>query len=89
MESGRESIWLLLGAELSSDWIPCKTWRSLLIRVDEYGKLVWQNVDNFVKEKEDEVITTASEYVITSEEGKITSVLNLAFGFGLQLYELK
>ena len=65
---------------------PRETWRSLLIRVDEYGKLIWQSVDSFVEENE--VITTASEYVIR-EEGKIISVLDLAFGFGLQLYELQ
>ena len=66
---------------------PRETWRSLLIRVDEYGKLIWQSVNSFVEENE--VITTASEYVIISEEGKIISVLDLAFGFGLQLYELQ
>ena len=66
---------------------PRETWRSLLIRVDEYGKLIWQSVDSFVEENE--VITTASEYVIMSQEGKIISVLDLAFGFGLQLYELQ
>ena len=66
---------------------PRETWRSLLIRVDEYGKLIWQSVDSFVEENE--VITTASEYVIMNEEGKIISILDLAFGFGLQLYELQ
>ena len=45
--------------------------------MDEY-ELIWQSVNSFVEENE--VITTASEYVIMSEEGKIISVLDLALG---------
>ena len=54
-----------------------ETWRSLLIRVDEYGKLIWQSVDSFVEENE--VNTTASEYIIMSQEGKNNFCLRPSF----------
>ncbi len=66
---------------------PRETWRSLLLQVDEHGELVWESAESFVEENE--VITTASEYVIRSKEGNIISVLDLAFGFGIQIIELK
>ena len=66
---------------------PRETWRSYLIKVDEHGELVWESVDSFVENNE--VITTASEYVITNKEGKLISVLDFAFGFGIQIIDFQ
>jgi hypothetical protein len=58
----------------------------LLIRVDKRGELIWESADSFIEE--DEVITTASEYIISTYDGKLISVLDLAFGLGVQIIEL-
>ena len=66
---------------------PRETWRSLLIRVNKRGELIWESADSFIEE--DEVITTASEYIISTYDGKLISVLDLAFGFGVQIIKLE
>ena len=72
---------------------PRNTWRSMLLRVNQKGDLVWQRVDSyqFVEDNDggenEEVPSSASEYVIITNEGHIASITDLAFGIGLQLLE--
>ena len=66
---------------------PREIWRSLLIKVDRQGKLVWYKTDSFIEEDDDWIPNTASEYVFFTKDGRIASVLDLDFGFGLQVLE--
>ena len=72
---------------------PRNTWRSMLLRVNQKGDLIWQRVDSyqFVEDNDggenEEVPSSASEYVIITNEGHIASITDLAFGIGLQLLE--
>ena len=57
----------------------------LLIRVDQNGELKWQMADSFIEDNM--TIPTASEYIIHTKNRKLISVLDLSFGFGVQLLE--
>ena len=66
---------------------PREIWRSLLIKVDRQGNMVWYRTDSFIEEDDDWIPNTASEYVFTTKDGRIASVLDLDFGFGLQILD--
>ena len=67
---------------------PRTTWRSLLIRVDKNGNKIWEHVDSFFFTGEDDDLpSTASEYVFITKDKNIASVTDLGFGIGLQLLE--
>tara|TARA_B100001093_G_scaffold303555_1_gene289493 strand:- start:12958 stop:14391 length:1434 start_codon:yes stop_codon:yes gene_type:complete len=66
---------------------PRGIWRSLLIRVDNDGKLLWDKTDSFELEDDGRAPNTASEYVFFARDGRIVSLLDLDFGFGLQILE--
>ena len=60
---------------------PREIWRSLLIKVDRRGNMVWYKTDSFIEENDDWIPNTASEYVLITKDGRIASVLDLDFGF--------
>ena len=64
---------------------PRKAWRSLLVKVNLEGNIVWYRQDNFWSGEENPV-TSASEYVITTGNA-IVSVNDELFGIGLQRVE--
>tara|TARA_B100001093_G_scaffold475615_1_gene501310 strand:- start:431 stop:1852 length:1422 start_codon:yes stop_codon:yes gene_type:complete len=66
---------------------PREIWRSLLVKVDQQGNIVWYKTDSFIEENDDWIPNTASEYVFFTKDGRIASVLDLDFGFGLQILE--
>ena len=66
---------------------PREIWRSLLIKVDQQGNMVWHKTDSFIEEDGDWIPNTASEYVFMTKDGRIASVLDLDFGFGLQILD--
>jgi len=72
---------------------PRKNWRSLLVRVNGNGDLIWQHVGSyrFPEENEEgedeEVASSASEFVFITSKGEFASITDLAFGIGLQLLE--
>ena len=51
--------------------------------------MVWQKTDSFIEEDDDWIPNTASEYVFITKDGRIASVLDLDFGFGLQILDPK
>ena len=65
---------------------PRTTWRSYLIKIDFNGNLVWQRASSFLF-GEDEVASTASEWVFTTQSGNLASVVDLSFGVGLEILE--
>ena len=66
---------------------PREIWRSLLIKVDQQGNMVWYKTDSFIEEDDDWIPNTASEYVFITKDGRIALVLDLDFGFGLQILD--
>ena len=68
---------------------PRTTWRSNLIHVDFSGNLIWQRASSFVFEEEDEedLPSTASEWVFKTKSGALASVVDLSFGVGLEILE--
>ena len=64
---------------------PRKAWRSLLVKANLEGNIVWYRQDNFWSGEENPV-TSASEYVITTGNA-IVSVNDELFGVGLQRVE--
>ena len=67
---------------------PRTTWRSYLVRIDSKGEILWEKVGSFTfpgEEYETDVPSTASEWVFVNRDGKIASVVDLEFGFGLEL----
>ena len=66
---------------------PRTTWRSNLIHVDFSGNLIWQRASSFVFEGEDEedLPSTASEWVFKTKSGNLASVVDLSFGVGLEI----
>ena len=66
---------------------PRTTWRSNLIHVDFSGNLIWQRATSFVFEGEDEedLPSTASEWVFRTKSGNLASVVDLSFGVGLEI----
>ena len=49
--------------------------------------MVWYRTDSFIEEDDDWIPNTASEYVFITKDGRIASVLDLDFGFGLQILD--
>ena len=66
---------------------PRSTWRSNLIHVDFSGNLIWQRTSSFVfeGEEEEDLPSTASEWVFTTKSGNLASVVDLSFGVGLEI----
>ena len=67
---------------------PRTTWRSYLVRIDSEGKIIWEKTGSFTfpgEENEEDVPSTASEWVFIKRNGEIASVVDLAFGIGLEL----
>ena len=66
---------------------PRTTWRSYLIHMDFSGNLIWERASSFVFEGEDDedLPATASEWVFTTKSGNLASVVDLSFGFGLEI----
>ena len=70
---------------------PRTTWRSYLIRIDSVGSLIWEKASSFTfpgEESEDDVPSTASEWVFITKNGELASVVDLAFGIGLEIIDL-
>ena len=66
---------------------PRSTWRSNLIHVDYSGNLIWQRASSFVfeGEEDEDIPSTASEWVFTTKSGNLASVVDLSFGVGLEI----
>jgi len=66
---------------------PRTTWRSYLIHVDFSGNLVWQRASSFMfdGDEDDNVPSTASEWVFTTANGDLASVVDLGFGMGIEV----
>ena len=66
---------------------PRTTWRSYLIHVDFSGNLVWQRASSFMfdDDEDDDVPSTASEWVFTTTNGDLASVVDLSFGMGIEV----
>ena len=66
---------------------PRTTWRSYLVHVDFSGNLVWHRASSFMFDDEDEedVPSTASEWVFTTANGDLASVVDLSFGMGIEV----
>ncbi len=67
---------------------PRTTWRSYLVRIDSEGKIIWEKTGSFTfpgEENEEDLPSTASEWVFITRNGEIASVVDLAFGIGLEL----
>ena len=66
---------------------PRTTWRSNLIHVDYSGNLIWQRASSFVfeGEEDEDIPSTASEWVFTTKSGNLASVVDLSFGIGLEI----
>ncbi len=64
---------------------PRKTWRAFLTRLDKDGAVVWQRTDSFQPPNEDEVSSSASEFVSRTADGGWMSVVDEAFGIGIMV----
>ena len=66
---------------------PRTTWRSNLIHVDFSGNLIWQRTSSFIfeGEEDEDLPSTASEWVFTTKSGNLASVVDLSFGVGLEI----
>ena len=74
--------------ECESD--PRLNWRSYLAKIDAEGILVWEVASSFSfpEEQSDDLPSTASEWVFTTKNGDLASVVDLDFGFGLEILGL-
>ena len=68
---------------------PRSIWRSYLLNIDFSGNLIWERATSFTfdDEEDDDVPSTASEWVFTNANGSIVSVVDLSFGFGLEVLQ--
>ena len=66
---------------------PRTTWRSNLIHVDFSGNLISQRASSFIFEGEgdEDLPSTASEWVFITKSGNLASVVDLSFGVGLEI----
>jgi len=65
---------------------PRTAWRSYLIHIDFNGNLIWQRASAFRHDDdEDNVPSTASEWVFTTKSGNLASVVDLSFGIGIEV----
>ena len=65
---------------------PRTAWRSYLIHINFNGNLIWQRASSFRHEDdEDNVPSTASEWVFTTKSGNLASVVDLSFGIGIEV----
>ena len=64
---------------------PRTTWRSYLIHIDLSGNLIWQRASSFTFDDDDDVPSTASEWVFTTRHGDLASVVDLDFGIGIEI----
>jgi len=70
---------------------PRTTWRSYLVRIDSAGNLIWEKASSFTfpgEEDDYDVPSTASEWVFITSSGELASVVDLAFGIGLEIFDL-
>ncbi len=80
-------------AELSDNLLlvceddPRTTWRSYLVHTDFSGNLVWQRASSFIfdDDEDEDVSSTASEWVFTTANGDLASVVDLDFGMGIEV----
>ena len=75
--------------ECESD--PRQNWRSYLVKIDAHGRLAWEAASSFSfpeEEDSDDLPSTASEWVFITESGDLASVIDLDFGFGLEVLRL-
>ena len=49
------------------------------------GNLIWQRASSFAFDDDDNVPSTASEWVFTTRHGDLASVVDLDFGIGIEL----
>ena len=68
---------------------PRTTWRSYLVHTDFSGNLVWQRASSFIfdDDEDDDVPSAASEWVFTTTNGDLASVVDLDFGMGIEVLE--
>ena len=67
---------------------PRKTWRSYLIKINNDGDLIWEKTGSFTfpgEENEEDVPSTASEWIFQTQNGNFASVVDLGFGVGLEI----
>ena len=67
---------------------PRKTWRSYLIKINNDGDLIWEKTGSFTfpgEENEEDVPSTASEWIFQTQNGNFASVVDLGFGLGLEI----
>ena len=66
---------------------PRTTWRSYLVHTDFSGNLVWQRASSFIfdDDEDEDVSSTASEWVFTTANGDLASVVDLDFGMGIEV----
>lgn len=59
---------------------PRKVWRALTVVTDMDGERVWSRMDSW--QSEDKPVGSASEFVLTQTDGKVTFLTDEAIGFG-------
>ena len=70
---------------------PRTTWRSYLVKIDSSGEIIWEKTGSFTfpgEEDTEDLPSTASEWIFITQEGNIASIIDLAFGIGLEIIEL-
>ena len=69
---------------------PRTTWRSYLVKIDSSGDIIWEKTGSFTfpgEEDTDDLPSTASEWIFITQEGYVASIIDLAFGIGLEILE--
>ena len=69
---------------------PRTTWRSYLVKIDSSGDIIWEKTGSFTfpgEEDTDDLPSTASEWIFITQEGNVASIIDLAFGIGLEILE--
>ena len=70
---------------------PRTTWRSYLVKIDHNGDIIWEKTGSFTfpgEEDADDLPSTASEWLFITQEGNVASIIDLAFGIGIEILEL-
>jgi hypothetical protein len=70
---------------------PRTTWRSYLVKIDSSGDIIWEKTGSFTfpgEEDTDDLPSTASEWIFITQEGNAASIIDLAFGIGLEIIDL-
>lgn len=67
---------------------PRITWRSYVLVIDYNGKVITEKTSSFYfpdNENDDDVPSTASEWVFITDEGQVASIIDLDFGAGIEI----